>query len=154
MSSPRPSRRPPNRGRQLHRSSLDRQGDDIRAIKRLAAAWRAGWLAGDADALLSLYADRPVLMPQGRPAIVGKSAIRPLYRAVFKAVSIRSTGRMREVVAAGDWGYFWSTYNLTATPKAGGRTVRSRGKSVFILQRTPRGQWRIARLIDNSDCPP
>ena len=124
---------------------------DIRAIERLAAAWRAGWLAGDADALLSLYVDRPVLMPQGRPAVTGKAAIRSLYRAVFKEVSIRSTGRLREAAASGDWGYFWSTYNLTATPRAGGKPIRSRGKSVFILKRTPRGQWKIARLIDNSD---
>lgn len=128
--------------------------DDILAIKRLAAAWRAGWLAGNAEALVSLYADRPVLMPQDRPAVTGKAAIRSLYRAVFKEVSIRSTGRLREVVAAGDWGYFWSTYNLTATLKAGGKPIRSRGKSVFILKRTPRGQWKIARLIDNSDCSP
>lgn len=132
---------------------MNRHGEDIRAIKRLAAAWRAGWLAGDVGALLSLYADRPVLMPQGRPAVIGKAPIRALYRAVFKAVSIRSTGRLREIAAAGDWGYFWSTYNLTAAPRAGGKPVRSKGKSVFILKRSPRGQWKIARLIDNSDRP-
>ena len=129
-------------------------GDDLRAIKRLAAVWRAGWLAGDADALLSLYAARPVLMPQGRPAVVGKAAIRSLYRAVFKAVSIKSKGKLREARASGNWGYFWSTYSLTATPKAGGKPIRSKGKSVFILERTPRGAWKIARLIDNSDCYP
>ena len=127
--------------------------DDIRAIKQLAANWRYGWLAGDADALLSLYAGKPVLMPQGQPAIVGKNAIRSIYQSVFKEVSIKSAGALREVVASGNWGYFWSTYTLTATPKTGGKPITSKGKSVFIVKRQPRGDWKIARLIDNSDGP-
>ena len=124
---------------------------DIAAIKQLAARWRAGWLAGDADAVVSLYADHPVLMPQGRPAIFGKAAIRSLYRAVLSEVQIESKGALREVQAAGDWGYFWSTYSLRATPKGGGEPIRSKGKSVFIVRRQRNGAWKIARLIDNSD---
>jgi uncharacterized protein (TIGR02246 family) len=125
--------------------------DDIAAIRRLAAVWRAGWLAGDADALVALYTRKPVLMPQGRPAIFGKAAIRSLYRAVLRAVRIESTGTLRDVEAAGDWGYFWSTYSLRATPKAGGKARQSKGKSVFIVRRQNDGAWKIARLIDNSD---
>lgn len=52
---------------------VSRRKDDIRAVKQLAADWRSGWLAGDADALLLLYAEEPVLMAQGHPAIVGKT---------------------------------------------------------------------------------
>ncbi len=135
------------------RLTVSGQRADIRAIKQLAADWRSGWLAGDADALLALYADRPVLMAHGQPAIVGKAAIRPLYRALLKEVTIQSKGKLMEVQAAGDWGFFWSTYSLTATPKAGGKPIRSRGKSLFIVKRDRRGAWKIARLIDNSDDP-
>jgi uncharacterized protein (TIGR02246 family) len=133
------------------RVNLRGRREDIAAIKRLAADWRAGWLAGDADALLTLYANHPVLMPQGRSAIHGKAAIRALYRAVLGEVQIKSKGALREVEASGDWGYFWSTYSLRAMPKAGGDTVRSKGKSVFIVRRQRDGAWKIARLIDNSD---
>jgi uncharacterized protein (TIGR02246 family) len=119
----------------------------------LAADWRTAWLAGDADALLSLYADQPVLMPQGQPAIIGKAAIRPLYRVLLEEVRIKNKGKLMEVKAAGDWGYFWSTYALTATPKSGGEPITSKGKSVFIVKRDRRGVWKIARLIDNSDQP-
>jgi len=130
--------------------SIDRR-DDIAAIKQLATRWRAEWLAGNADALVSLYAGRPVLMPQGRPAVFGRPAIRSLYRAVLAEVHIESKGKLREVEAAGDWGYFWSTYSLRATPKGGGEPIRSKGKSVFIVRRQRDGAWKIARLIDNSD---
>ena len=132
---------------------MSRWSEDIQAIKQLAADWRSGWLAGDPDALLSLYAEEPVLMPQGQPAIVGKDAIRAAYQAVLKEVVIKSKGALMEVETSGDWGYFWSTYTLTATPKAGGRPIRSKGKSVFIVKRQPRGAWKIARLIGNSDGP-
>jgi hypothetical protein len=58
--------------------TMNSRDQDIQANKQLAADWRSGWLAGDAEALLSLYADDPVLMPQGQPAVRGKAAIRPL----------------------------------------------------------------------------
>jgi hypothetical protein len=35
--------------------TMSRQTKDILAIKQLAEDWRSGWLAGDADLLLSLY---------------------------------------------------------------------------------------------------
>ena len=80
----------------------------------------------------------------------GKEEIRRLYQAVFKEVTIKSEGTVMEVEASGDWGYFWSTYKLTATPRAGGETIESEGKSLFVVKRQPDGTWKIARLMDNS----
>ena len=42
----------------------------------IASACDVGWDNGDVEALLSLYADNPVLLPQGQPAIIGKDTIR------------------------------------------------------------------------------
>ena len=127
------------------------KSEDIDAIKQLAEAWRAGWLAGDADALLSLYADDSVLMPSGQPAVFGKDAIRPLYQSVLKEYIFKSQTRLMDVEVSGDLGYFWSTYKLTATPKAGGESFEEEGKSLFIVKREHGGAWKITRLIDNSD---
>lgn len=123
---------------------------DTEAIKQLAEDWRSGWLAGDAEALLALYAEKPVLMPWGQPAVFGKDAIRPLYQSVFKAYVIESETRVMDVEASGDLGYFWCTYKLRATPKGGGESLEEEGKSVFNVKRE-HGAWKIARLIDNSD---
>jgi uncharacterized protein (TIGR02246 family) len=133
---------------------MSTRNEDLRAIGQLATDWRAGWLASDADLLLSLYADEPVLMPQDCPAITGKDAIRALYRSVLADYTFRNESTLKEVEASGDWGYFWSTYTLTATPKAGGEPVKSAGKSLFIVKREPGGAWKIARLMDNSDGAP
>jgi len=125
--------------------------NDIEAIRQLAANWRSGWLAGNADLLLSLYADDPIVMPQDQPVIVGKDAIRALYEALFKEFRFEGEGTLKEVVVSGDMGYYWSAYTLTATPKAGGEPIYVTGKSIFIVKRGPGGAWKIARLMDNSD---
>lgn len=130
------------------------QSEDIDAIRQLAEDWRAGWLAGDADALVSLYADEPVLMPWGQPAVFGKDAIRSLYQPVFREYAFQSQNRVMDVEASGDLGYFWCTYALTAVPKAGGKPLEEQGKAVFIVKRAYGGAWKIARLIDNSDNAP
>lgn len=132
---------------------MNRQTEDIEAIKRLANDWRSGWLAGDAEALVSLYADEPVLMPQGQPAVFGKDAIRALYGPVLKEYAFDSQSKLMDVEASGDWGYFWCTYILTATPRGSGDTITVAGKSVYVVKRE-RGTWRIARLMDNSDQEP
>lgn len=133
---------------------MTKRDNDIRAIRQLAADWLSGWLAGDADALLALYGDEPVLMPQDQPAIFGTEAIRSIYQSVLKEYDFQSESTVMEIEASGAWGYIWSTYKLTATPKAGGEPIKSAGKSVFIVKRDSRGAWKIARLIDNSDGPP
>jgi len=38
--------------------------------------WDAGWDSGDAEALLALYADSPILLPQAnRRLLVGRNSI-------------------------------------------------------------------------------
>ena len=72
------------------------QSEDIFAIKRLAADWRSGWLAGDADLLLSLYGDDPVVTPQDRPVVIGRDAIRAIYQSVLKEFDFKSESRLME----------------------------------------------------------
>ena len=130
---------------------MTRQSEDIAAIEKLAKDWGAGWDRSDTDALLSLYASDPVLMPQGQPAVTGKTAIRALYQSLFKDYTVKGEGKVVEVEASGDLGYFWNSYTLTVTPKAGGEQIKAKGKSVFIVRRQNDNSWKVARLIDNSD---
>ena len=132
-------------------STMTKESEAIEAIRQLAADWRAGWLAGDVDLLLSLYADDPVVMPQDQPVVVGKDAIRRLYEALFNDFDFKGEGTVKEVVVSGDLGYFLSAYTLTATPKAGGEPINAIGKSILIVKRGSGGAWKITRLMDNSD---
>ncbi|MHC4132727.1 MAG: YybH family protein, partial [Planctomycetota bacterium] len=64
--------------------------EDIAAIKQLAEDWRGGWLAGDAERLLSLLSDEPVLIMSSEDPIIGKEAIRTLYQYVFENYTFTS----------------------------------------------------------------
>ncbi len=125
--------------------------DDLAAIKKIALDWNTGWDSGNVEVLLALYEDNPVLMPQGRPAIIGKDEIRLLYQSIFKDFIIKGKGKVIEVEVSGNLGYFWSSYSLTAMPKVSGDPITSKGKSLFIVKRQDDNSWKIARLIDNSD---
>ncbi len=130
---------------------MTRKSEDLAAIRKLAEEWSSGWDRGDTEALLSLYTSDPVLMPQGQPVVTGKDAIRLLYQSFFKDFTVKGEGKVVEVEVSGDLGYFWSSYTLTATPKAGGERIKAEGKSVFVVRRQKDNSWKIARLIDNSD---
>ena len=131
--------------------TITRQAEDIDAIKQLNDDWKAGWLTGDFELLLSLYADEPILMPQDQPIVVGKDSIRPLYQAVLEAVSFKSQGIVEEIEVSGDLGYFRTSYTFSATPKAGGEAIEVTGKTIFIVKRQHDGTWKITHLMDNSD---
>ena len=76
---------------------MAKKTEDIAAIKQLAKDWHAGWLACDAKALLALYAEDPVLMPQNQPSVIGKEAIRPLYESVFEEFAVTGGSELFEV---------------------------------------------------------
>ncbi|MHC4724437.1 MAG: YybH family protein [Planctomycetota bacterium] len=107
--------------------------EDIAAIKQLAEDWRGGWLAGDAERLLSLLSDEPVLIMSSEDPIIGKEAIRTLYQYVFENYTFTSDENytrtseveQMEVEVDGDLGYIWSRYTNTETPKAGLIATRS-----------------------------
>ena len=51
---------------------MTKLADDIAAIRKIAKDWTDGWNRGDLEAILALYADEPILMPQGQAAVVGQ----------------------------------------------------------------------------------
>ena len=124
------------------------------AIRRLAEAWHAGWEAGNAEALLDLYAADPVLIPENQPAIRGRLAILNIYRSVFKDFVIAGSGEIQDVLVDGALGCLWSAYQLTATPRnSQAAAVHGAGNSLFILRRHSDGAWKITHLMSNSVQP-
>lgn len=125
--------------------------DDITAIKELLQAWHNGWQTSDIEALLALFTEDAILMPQGRRVVKGKDAIRSLYEAFFTAYTVQGECDLQDIEVCGDLGYFWVTYTLTATPKGKGEVIKENSKSVFILRCQVGTGWKIARLMDNSN---
>ncbi len=127
------------------------QREDVEAIRQLVQCWHNGWQNSDIDALLVLFTDDPVLMPQGQPAVRGTEAIRALYETFFETYTVTGECTVEDIEVSGDLGYIWVSYILTAMPKVAGESINGNSKSVFIVRRQANNTWKIARLIDNSN---
>ena len=128
--------------------------DDAAAtIRANTAAWIKAYNAGNADAVVSLYADDAVVMPPGAPLARGHAAIKQflvkdIAGAQAAGVALVLTGK-DNVGTSGDLAWHSGTYAVT--DKAG-KTIDT-GKYMDVSRKTS-GKWHMIRDIWNSDTPP
>ena len=118
---------------------------DAAAIRALLADWDALANAGDAAALVELYAEDVISMPPDAVGRVGREAILASMEETFGADTLQITSVADEVDVAGDLAFMRVTYDETITPKAGGDTELMHGNWLVILQRQADGSWKIWR---------
>jgi uncharacterized protein (TIGR02246 family) len=122
-------------------------------ISKVAKAYAAAMLAGDAAAAAALYRDDAIEMPPGKPPIRGRAAIEAYYRELFSRCRFTDfTLTHEELRAAGDVGYAVGVSRVTLAP-AGGPPVHDTGKYLVVLKRSG-GGWRVAYTIHNGDQTP
>lgn len=143
--SPPPSSQP---------SPEDRMLADQRAITRLQEADIAANTALDLDALVSLTTDDVVLLPPGRPPVVGKKALRSFYQGLVDknpdAQVLAYSEEWDEVRIVGDFAFQWGT--ITERTKASVTAAESSSAvhAMRMLARQPDGSWKIARFMWNA----
>ena len=135
-------------------TDMMQEDNGIKAIKQLVKDWDAGWRANDVDALLGLYADEPILMPQNQHVVFGRGDIRFFYQSLFEVFEVTGESKFIEAEITDDLSYLRISYTLKATSIVGGESIEDKGKSVFILKRQDDNAWKITRLIDNCDWEP
>jgi uncharacterized protein (TIGR02246 family) len=128
--------------------------DNVAATLRAnTAAWATAYNAGNADAVVALYADDAVVMPPGAPMARGHAAIK---QALVKDIAGAQAAGVTLVISAGDeagttGNLAWHSGTYSVTDKAG-KTVDT-GKYMDVSRKMG-GKWRIIRDIWNSDTPP
>ncbi len=152
---------------------------DLPAVRQLLKNYTAAWAKGDPELLLACYADDAVVIMSHEDPIVGKEALRELYKHVFAAGKTKEEGggdaSMAEAVGlnsddytfttegdsgktevSGDLGYVWSTYATVATPKPGvkGKPIGDSGANVLIVRRQKDGAWKVALAMSTRGADP
>jgi ketosteroid isomerase-like protein len=124
--------------------------DDAATIRAGTEMWVKLFNAGNAGALVSLYAEDAVVMPPGAPSARGHAAIKPLLAkevAGAKAGGVVFVlGTENEVGVAGDLAWHSGTYLVK---NKAGATVDT-GKYLETWRKAG-GKWRVIRDIWNSD---
>jgi uncharacterized protein (TIGR02246 family) len=131
--------------------------DDRAKIESVLRAYRAGWLANDAQAVLRLFTEDAVLMPHhGVKPVVGKAAARAFW---FPSSGPPTTVTLfdqaiDEINGVPDLAYVRGRSKVEWTTGTGADAKKSgnAGTNLTLLRRQPDGSWRIA--VQMWDDPP
>ena len=124
---------------------------DAAALDGFQEAWEKAYNAGDAEALVALYAENTTLSPPGSPAIYNKSEMLAFFKKDIEA----NRGAIFEINPPNDRAISgntaWETGTWIAKDKSGG-TLDS-GKYITTYRKLDE-KWLISADIWNSDHVP
>lgn len=130
------------------KQTTDRKAQDRAGIEKFHQQDIAATLSRDPGALTELWTDDAVRLTQGRPAEVGKRAIRESNerwsaRPGVKVVSYVPETKDLTILDgwAVEWGYITGSY--VETP--GGEVKQIRGTRLMVLKKMPNGSWKCFR---------
>ena len=144
-----------NMGRPAPADSAGGPGADAgAAIIDTLRRYEAALNAGDTDAILTLYADDGVFMPQHVPSAVGAAQVRAAYEGVFATIRLSVAFDIVEVVpVSAQWAFARTNSAGTVTVLATGDSGPEANQELFVMQRVD-GAWKIARYAFSSTNPP
>ncbi|HVS02481.1 MAG TPA: nuclear transport factor 2 family protein [Thermoanaerobaculia bacterium] len=120
------------------------------AIRALIERTERANNAGDVEGWVALFADDAVYMPPGSPPVTTREGLTDVARAGFRhraAIHIEPL----EIEVAGDWAFARSAVTGTVQLHGSGEVVEVDVKQIVIYRRSAGGEWKIARLITNSN---
>ncbi|MCB1613726.1 MAG: SgcJ/EcaC family oxidoreductase [Lysobacterales bacterium] len=128
---------------------------DRAAIETVLSRYESALNQADVESVLSLYAEDGVFMPQHSLPSVGKDAVRSAYEGVFNAISLEIAFTVDEVVQlAPTWAFARTRSEGFVSVHANGERAPEANQELFLLHKSPAGEWQIARYIFSTTNPP
>ncbi len=116
-----------------------------RTPEEVPRLWAETFSAGDLDALVALYEEDSMLVPQPGEAVTGIKGIREALGA-FLATQPTFNLEVRKVLQIGDLALSFADWTLSGTGPDG-EPIELAAQTSDVLRRQPDGSWRI--VIDN-----
>lgn len=113
------------------------ESSDSEVLEPLRRGTTEAYAAGDVEGAVDLYVDEAVQQPPGRPAVVGRDAIRQSYSMLFSQGGLALRLSPWETVVSGGEARERGAYHL-----AMGDRVLLAGKYVVVARKTEAGEWR------------
>ena len=131
----------------------DTHKQDLAAIKELNRQDIAKTLSGNQLAMAELCTDDVVGLGQGEEPVIGKQALREVYK---RAKAAHPEGRVlsyvpeiKDVTFADGWAIEWATFTGSWVDAPGGEVKRTRGKLLRVYKKE-NGAWKLARAMWNT----
>ncbi|APE29425.1 YybH family protein [Aurantiacibacter gangjinensis] len=128
---------------------------DREAVRAVGETWRQLYRDGRFSEIPDLYTVDTLVMPRGRPAIVGRDGMRRAIGGLAAGRRVEIDVRERELTLLGDYAIFVGDFTVTYTPPEDDQRpdVTEEGRSLVVFRRDDDGTWRIHRDMD-SPAPP
>ena len=131
------------------------EADDAEAIRQTNNLYAEMLVAGNVDALMTLYDDSAILFPPNESPLHGKAAIRVSWETFFAHWdTLEAQSVIDEVMVFGDWAYGHGHYRGRSRSTVSGEVVLEALKFSGMWRRKPDGGWVIARDMFNLDAAP
>ena len=131
-------------GKSMTEKTVDAQAQDKAGIEKLHQRDIAATLSRDPVALTDLWTDDAVRLGPGRPAEVGKKAIRESLErqtANLKVLSYVPEPKDSTFLDGG-WEVEWRVWTGSFVISPGGAPVHVRGTVLGVLKKLPDGSWK------------
>ena len=112
------------------------------AIKKLSADYDAAHQVGDGEALARMFRDDAVIIPPGKPAIIGRKAIEKYFSSVKGGAGLKT--EMARIEVDGSMAYDYGTASWTEN---GDRRVLY----YMDIYRLEDGEWKFQLSSWNSN---
>jgi ketosteroid isomerase-like protein len=134
-------------------SDVRRQAD-LAAIDKFFQQDIAATLSRDPVALTELWTEDAVRLGQGKPAQVGKQAIRESNERWSARPGIKVLSYVpetKDLTILDGWAVAWRDFTGSYVESAGGDVKQIRGQVLMILKRLPDGSWKCFRGMGTSE---
>lgn len=120
------------------------------AVRRVTQEWVLACNIKHLDDLLELYVTDPMVLRSNYPPIRGAAAVREFFFNALDAGLGEIEMEPMRVDIAGDLAYEAGRFTALV-PSASGKRREERGKYLWVCQRQPNGEWRLAADCWSSD---
>ena len=143
--------------RNQEKTIMTEQGNqaDDKAIRALLARYEQALNTSNTEAVMALYTDDGVFMPQHFPSSVGSTAVRAAYDGVFETIKLSVEFDIAEVrQVSPQWAFARTNSAGTVTVLADGSGGPEANQELFVLEKAASGDWKIARYCFSTTNPP
>lgn len=121
-------------------------------IQSILQSYETALNANDIDAILDLYGEAPVFIPQHAPALAGREAVRAGYQQVFASIKLQIRFDIHEVEVIGDWA--WARTSSAGRTRLLAEDVEiAEGNNELFVFRREHGHWKIHRYLFATNQP-